>query len=511
VGSLVAGGLAVVLLWVVLPLAWMASLGWPVMTGDWWGLRWMGLQMQAGQPATWHSGFYPVGALAVFGALPAAWAHVWAQGVSVACGLVAGLAGARWAARQAGGKAGLWVLAGWTFLPGVWVARVMQNADLLALAPLALGVMVWQGGRLRGPGAVMAGVLLGAGCLVRWHLALLVVPWVVVSGVQARGRARGYEATVLATLLATVALVEGPIHRAATGQWLHTWQKFNVYKAIHGIEWTRVMSLPWDQPWSRVLLDDPAATLRTWVTGTLLALLAGSGVLWAAWRTRGMAEGAPWRGAAVGVGVYAAVGALGLSSRAPIPLWWLSAVALAVLTGVPAAPRPGRRPRKLLGSWSLAGLAGPLVLAGAWQVADLDRVHRAHAEARRAVHAWLLAQGVDAPGEVFVDEFALYRPGAQVQRWRHNGGWVRLDSPAYHAAWPELCVDDATCFEASARATGVRWLVLGPRAGRMGPGVGAWLAAAPAPTVRLGGYGVWGLGGVTAPAPVPAGLSGGGR
>jgi hypothetical protein len=281
--------------------------------------------------------------------------------------------------------------------------------------------------------------------------------------------------TLLLALVAAFPLFQTIVNLAAGYPPFHTAQTFNLYKAIHGVEWLYVSNIRLTVTPLELIADAPWMFFRNVGLAMFGQAVLATSVLFGTTRLVAIdPERAPvWRALRAASIAYVSLSALGDSTRAGLLILPGTVLALAALVAPNEnAPwmvyeRPKEKPSRLT-PFFLWGIAGALSIVAVGHVSWEWNRRGATFERNHAVQEHLRAQEAlpNHADAIWSNDFDLWIPAVAPFRTRHNGGWARVDLEGFDSASPELCLENAACLHASALATGisvVAWCSLGDR------------------------------------------------
>jgi len=441
---------------------------WQIDLNDVWGLVYLAQHASVTHIQSLYSGFFPV-------AYPLALRAAGVGDFSVAAGianvltlaLLSGLTAA--AAHRLAGSSAAW-LAGLGVLlqPDLFRYGTSAGPDIAAAfagtigaAMLLFAATAEDSGRRNGTWLV-AGLFLGLGALFRYHGLALAASCLVVSLASAPARVRSTGLLLAGCLIAYLPQL---VVNLASGHGLFdTAQAFNVAKTVQPVNWFELRDGLVPSSIAAVVRDNPSGFARAYVQSALRALPIWLISITAAAVVDGVRARAWAIRSAVMVVVYTLIVAAGGSSRAPLLVMPLVIVggASALSAGWARFSGAARsRFETIAGRALLCFLAGTFCLSALVSNLSLVRTRRARSQEYHALERYLRdVGGVRTARQVFASDFDLYFQELPDHRPLVNGGWFRLDLPAFDELHPQLCVRTVACLVSDARRLGVTHVVL---------------------------------------------------
>jgi hypothetical protein len=358
--------------------------------------------------------------------------------------------------------------------PWFLVYAVTQTPDMSTMALLTLGVALFVVPKHHSTAQLLIGALaLGLAGALRAHTALITLP--IMLALAAYDEPRRVRWTALLALVAAFPLFQVVINLAAGFPPFHTAQTFNLYKAIHGVEWLYVSDIRLTVTPLELIADAPLTFFRNVGLAMFGQAVLATPVFFGTTRLVAIDpdRASVWRALRAASIAYVALSALGDSARAGLLILPGSVLALAALVAPNESAtwmvyeKPKEKPSRLT-PFFLWGIAGALSIVAVGHVSwEWNRRGATHAR-NEAVQEHLRAQGAlpDRADAVWSNDFDLWLPAVTPFRTRHNGGWARVDLHGFDEASPELCLENAPCLHESAYATDVSvvaWCYLGDR------------------------------------------------
>ena len=491
------------------------------------GLLYLAERMEWTRPATWFSGFYGPAAIALFkaqgGTAAAATTLYWSSFVAATVAML-----------SAAGYAGRLLRSPWAVpltlvaasAPSAWqVWSTTACVDTYAAAALALALAASPREPAPRRSWLLAAAFVALAGSLRVHTLGFGVPWLFLASLP-RGSENGLRASSPASSdndlrasspassdnglrasssassdgsdhglraflnglrasapIAVGAVVAGllpsMLASASSGHGVYrSFQSFNVYKLVHGVDWRTVGEESVPASLMGVIVDAPGAAIsayasavfgNAWVLGfcaVALGVIAVRSV-----RERAGRAGFEHIALAISLALYVLAASVGDSPRTLVPVSPLAAVLLVSTLGLVV-----RSVRREIGRIALVGATAALCLV----VAGIHLTeHRGEAERRAAVHDTLIQVesllvgelGVTDAREVFADAHDVFLPSTAPRLPNRPGGWARIDDVDFDVAYPSLCVTDLACFAESAREAGIRAVVLSSNLGPSTPGL----------------------------------------
>jgi hypothetical protein len=441
---------------------------------DFWYLNFLGLQVDPGNLATWRNGFYPWGTALLYALFapckPLVSMTYLSLTMAMVCVTTMHISARRLAGIRTANAASVVLL----LSPWFMVYAVTQTPDMLTMTLLTLGVaLLLVSKRPHMTQLVGAALALGLAGALRAHTALITLPLMLALAYYDEPRRMRW--TLLLAVVAAFPMFQTVVNLAAGYPPFHTAQTFNLYKAIHGVEWLYVSNIRLTVTPLELIADAPWTFFRNVGLAMFGQAVLATPVFFGTTRLVAIdPERAPvWRALRAASIAYVSLSALGDSTRAGLLILPGSVLALAALVAPHEnAPwmvyeRPKEKPSRLT-PFFLWGIAGALSIVAVGHVSWEWNRRGATFERNLAVqeHLRTLGELPDRADAIWSNDFDLWIPAVAPFRTRHNGGWARVDLDGFDSASPELCLENAACLHATALATGitvVAWCSLGDR------------------------------------------------
>lgn len=441
---------------------------------DFWYLHFLGLQVELGSLATWRNGFYPWGTALLYAAFvpwtPLVSMTYLSLAMAMLCVTTVHVSARRLAGTRTANAASVVLL----LSPWFMVYAVTQTPDMATMTLLTLGVAALLVSKRPGMTQLLAAALaLGLTGALRAHSALITLPLMLALAYYDEPRRVRW--ILLLALVAAFPLFQTIVNLAAGYPPFHTAQTFNLYKAIHGVEWLYVSDIRLTVTPLELIADAPWTFFRHVGLAMFGQAVLATPVLFGTTRLVAIdpERAAVWRALRAASIAYVSLSALGDSTRAGLLILPGAVLALAALVAPHEEAtwmvyeRHNQKPSRLT-PFFLWGIAGALSIVAVGHVSWEWNRRSATFERNWAVqeHLRSLAALPDHADAIWSNDFDLWIPAVAPFRTRHNGGWARVDLEGFDSASPELCLENAACLHASALATGisvVAWCSLGDR------------------------------------------------
>jgi hypothetical protein len=305
--------------------------------------------------------------------------------------------------------------------------------------------------------AVLAGLAMGLGALVRYHL-FVASSFLLLALFIFMKRERKSILVSCAVFLA-IYLPQIAINVLSGHGPLETYHALNFYNLVHGVNWYHMENLLPLPSAKTIVLGAPLLFLKHYLKG-----VAGLGVFAIAPLIYGLlAKSGRDKAAGFAVGafclLYALFFGISASPRAVLPLVPVSLLFFVKILFDPALPlRTGRI------ALFMTLLCACLFL---WKDGQRAFYCRNQNDRYAAMESFFIGQGVKNGQEVFTGDYDQYFKTLFPYRPLFNGGWGRIATYRYNAFYPELNVESIDGFYADCLRRRVRYAVFTPDAAKL--------------------------------------------
>lgn len=448
--------------------------GFHVVGNDFWSVLYYGRHITWSQKESLYNGFYPLGYAFLIGQYP--YTYV-VQLAYVTNALLAGLFVASVSGTIAAVRSiptTLLAMLASVTVPTLFVNSNAVGPDIGSAAFTAFAIyLLWKDlladkvENISTPRAVLIGVSLGLSALWRSHaivsaVAILFSFFLLVGTRPFRNRSwmvLSFLGVASLQIAANLMSGHGPLETA---------QNFNIYKLLHGVDWTYSPSPSEIGSFSllETFRNNPSLVIRAYVPAFTALLSYALPAIVCIFVTRSGAIRKYAIFSALVILLYAIPVAFGDSPRAPLTIMapYISSIAF-----VANALWDRVRDLSLKDTWIPRVVLGAMLITSIyfisrWVLQDLEvlRVNRSEHQVFLSIEEVLIARGLKSPLQAYADRYDFYFPGLPPYQPRQIGGFAEDWVWGYNQEYPSLANDSWASFSAACLEQNIQYLILSP-------------------------------------------------